>query len=243
MDSNPRILEKINEIKPDWNKVDASVTEFVKKAATGLIGFSIEFVVGVFSGLINFFMGIIFAVYMLSQKEKFLSQIKRICVTYISKEKCEKIFKIGSITNDTFKKFFGGQFIEAILLGVMCFIGMTIFKMPYALTISVLIGVTALIPVFGAFFGTGIGAILILAVDPVKAFWFIIYILVIQQIDGNLIYPKVVGDSVGLPAIWVMLAVLVGGNSLGIIGMLVGVPIASVIYKLIKEKVNKGEKA
>lgn len=243
MDSNPRILEKINEIKPDWNKVDASVTEFVKKAATGLIGFSIEFVVGVFSGLINFFMGIIFAVYMLSQKEKFLSQIKRICVTYISKEKCEKIFKIGSITNDTFKKFFGGQFIEAILLGVMCFIGMTIFKMPYALTISVLIGVTALIPVFGAFFGTGIGAILILAVDPAKAFWFVIYILVIQQIDGNLIYPKVVGDSVGLPAIWVMLAVLVGGNSLGIIGMLVGVPIASVIYKLIKEKVNKGEKA
>lgn len=243
MDSNPRILEKINEIKPDWNKVDASVTEFVKKAATGLIGFSIEFVVGVFSGLINFFMGIIFAVYMLSQKEKFLSQIKRICVTYISKEKCEKIFKIGSITNDTFKKFFGGQFIEAILLGVMCFVGMTIFKMPYALTISVLIGVTALIPVFGAFFGTGIGAILILAVDPAKAFWFVIYILVIQQIDGNLIYPKVVGDSVGLPAIWVMLAVLVGGNSLGIIGMLVGVPIASVIYKLIKEKVNKGEKA
>ena len=125
----------------------------------------------------------------------------------------------------------------------MCFIGMTIFKMPYALTISVLIGVTALIPVFGAFFGTGIGAILILAVDPAKAFWFVIYILVIQQIDGNLIYPKVVGDSVGLPAIWVMLAVLVGGNSLGIIGMLVGVPIASVIYKLIKEKVNKGEKA
>lgn len=242
MDSNPRILEKINEIKPDWNKVDASVTEFVKKAATGLIGFSIEFVVGVFSGLINFFMGIIFAVYMLSQKEKLLSQFKRICAAYISKEKCEKVFKIGSITNDTFKKFFGGQFIEAILLGVMCFVGMTIFKMPYALTISVLIGVTALIPVFGAFFGTGIGAILILAVDPVKAFWFVIYILVIQQIDGNLIYPKVVGDSVGLPAIWVMLAVLVGGNSLGIIGMLIGVPIASVIYKLIKEKVNKGEK-
>lgn len=242
MENNPNIIEKINEIKPDWSKVDASVTEFVKKAATGLIGFSIEFVVGVFSGIINFFMGIIFAVYMLSQKEKLLSQFKRLCMTCISDEKCQKLFKIGSITNDTFKRFFGGQFIEAMLLGVMCFIGMTIFKMPYALTISVLIGVTALIPVFGAFFGTGIGAILILAVDPAKAFWFIIYILVIQQIDGNLIYPKVVGDSVGLPAIWVMLAVLVGGNSLGIIGMLIGVPIASVIYKLIKERVNKDEK-
>lgn len=243
MDNNPVILEKINEIKPDWNQVDASVTEFVKKAATGIIGFSIEFVIGLFSGIVNFFMGIIFAVYMLSQKEKLISQFKRICKAYMPDEKCQKLFKIGNITNDTFKKFFGGQFVEAILLGVMCFGGMTIFNMPYALTISVLIGVTALIPVFGAFFGTGIGAILILAIDPMKAFWFIIYILVIQQIDGNLIYPKIVGDSVGLPAIWVMLAVLVGGNSLGIIGMLIGVPIASVIYKLIKEKVNNGEKS
>lgn len=242
MDSNPALIEKINEVKPDWDKVDTNITEFIKNAATGLIGFSIEFVVGVFSGIVNFFIGIVFAVYMLSQKEKLLSQLKRVCKAYFSESKCEKMFKIGSITNDTFKRFFGGQFIEAILLGVMCFVGMSLFKMPYALTISVLIGVTALIPVFGAFFGTGIGAILILALNPTKAFWFVIYILVIQQIDGNLIYPKVVGNSVGLPAIWVMLAVLVGGNSLGIVGMLVGVPIASVMYKLIKERVSKFEK-
>ena len=121
------------------------------------------------------------------------------------------------------------------------FIGMQIFRMPYALTISVLIGVTALIPVFGAFFGTAIGAILILAVNPMQALWFVVFIIVLQQIDGNLIYPKIVGDSVGLPGIWVMLAVLLGGNSLGIIGMLVAVPIASVIYKLIQEKVNKNK--
>lgn len=115
---------------------------------------------------------------------------------------------------------------------------MNIFGMPYALTISVLVGVTALIPVFGAFFGTIIGAILILAVNPMQALWFIIYIIVLQQIDGNFIYPKIVGNSVGLPGIWVMLAVLVGGNSMGIIGMLIAVPIASVIYKLVKEYVD-----
>ena len=115
---------------------------------------------------------------------------------------------------------------------------MLILKIPYAVPIGILIGVTALIPVFGAFFGTAIGAILILAVDPMQAVWFVVYIIVLQQIDGNFIYPKVVGDSVGLPGIWVMLAVLVGGNSMGIIGMLIGVPIASVIYKLVKEYVN-----
>jgi len=194
-----------------------------------------------FSGVINLFMGFVFAIYMLLQKEKLIKQFKKLFKAYLPEDKSRKLFYIGTITNDTFKKFFGGQFIEAVLLGILCFIGMTIFKMPYALTISVVIGVTALIPVFGAFFGTIIGAILILAVNPTQAFWFVIYIVVIQQIDGNFIYPKVVGDSVGLPGIWVMLAVIVGGNSLGIVGMLIGVPVASIVYKLVKEYVNRNK--
>lgn len=238
MSNNPQVIEKINEFKPDWQQLDENVTTWIKSTATGIIGVSIDFVISFFSGVINFFMGVIFAVYMLMQKEKLVCQFKRVFRAYIPEEKCNSLFHIGQITNDTFKKFFGGQFIEAILLGILCFIGMTIFRMPYALTISVLVGVTALIPVFGAFFGTAIGAILILAVDPMQAVWFVVYIIVLQQIDGNFIYPKVVGDSVGLPGIWVMLAVLVGGNSMGIIGMLIGVPIASVIYKLVKEYVN-----
>lgn len=238
MSNNPQVIEKINEFKPDWQQLDENVTTWIKSTATGIIGVSIDFVISFFSGVINFFMGVIFAVYMLMQKEKLVCQFKRVFRAYILEEKCNSLFHIGQITNDTFKKFFGGQFIEAILLGILCFIGMTIFRMPYALTISVLVGVTALIPVFGAFFGTAIGAILILAVDPMQAVWFVVYIIVLQQIDGNFIYPKVVGDSVGLPGIWVMLAVLVGGNSMGIIGMLIGVPIASVIYKLVKEYVN-----
>ncbi|MGN1012345.1 MAG: AI-2E family transporter [Clostridia bacterium] len=238
MSNNPQVIEKINEFKPDWQQLDENVTTWIKSTATGIIGVSIDFVISFFSGVINFFMGVIFAVYMLMQKEKLVYQFKKLFRAYIPEEKCNSLFHIGQITNDTFKKFFGGQFIEAILLGILCFIGMTIFRMPYALTISVLVGVTALIPVFGAFFGTAIGAILILAVDPMQAVWFVVYIIVLQQIDGNFIYPKVVGDSVGLPGIWVMLAVLVGGNSMGIIGMLIGVPIASVIYKLVKEYVN-----
>ena len=235
----PEITEKITSYQPDWTALEANLTSIIKTAATGIIGVSIDFVVGLFSGVVNFVMAFVFAIYMLMQKEGLIHQFKRVLRAYIPANKIEKVLHVGSITNDTFKKFFGGQFIEAILLGVLCFIGMKIFGMPYALTISVLVGVTALIPVFGAFFGTAIGAILILAVDPMKAVWFVVYIIVLQQIDGNLIYPKIVGNSVGLPGIWVMLAVLIGGNSLGVIGMLVGVPIASVIYKLIKEYVDK----
>ena len=235
----PEITEKITSYQPDWAALESDITKIIKTAATGIIGISIDFVVGLFSGVVNLVMGFVFAIYMLMQKEGLIQQSKRVLRAYLPENKSEKVLRIGSITNDTFKKFFGGQFIEAILLGVLCFIGMKIFGMPYALTISVLVGVTALIPVFGAFFGTAIGAILILAVYPMKAVWFVVYIIVLQQIDGNLIYPKIVGDSVGLPGIWVMLAVLIGGNSLGVIGMLVGVPIASVVYKLIKEHVNK----
>ena len=239
MSNNPEIVEKINEFKPDWQQIYDETGTWIKSMATGIIGVSIDVFVSIFSGIINFFMGIIFAVYMLMQKEKLTCQLKRVIRACMPEDKAQRLMYIGYVTNDTFKKFFGGQFVEAILLGVLCFIGMSIFKMPYALTISVLVGVTALIPVFGAFFGTAIGAILILAVDPMQAIWFVIFIIVLQQIDGNFIYPKIVGDSVGLPGIWVMLAVLVGGNSLGIIGMLIGVPIASVVYKLIREYVQK----
>lgn len=239
MSNNPEIVEKINEFKPDWQQIYDETGTWIKSMASGIIGVSIDVIISIFSGIINFFMGIIFAVYMLMQKEKLTCQLKRVIRACMPEDKAQRLMYIGHVTNDTFKKFFGGQFVEAVLLGVLCFIGMSIFKMPYALTISVLVGVTALIPVFGAFFGTAIGAILILAVDPMQAIWFVIFIIVLQQIDGNFIYPKIVGDSVGLPGIWVMLAVLVGGNSLGIIGMLIGVPIASVVYKLIREYVQK----
>lgn len=237
--NNPQILEKINEFTPNWKEVDANATEWVKNAATGIIGAGFTLIKGVVSGVINFIMGIIFAVYMLAQKEKLLEQFKKLTRSFLSEEKANKLFHIGSVTNDTFKSFIGGQFIEALILGVLCFISMTIFRMPYALSISVVVGLSNIIPIFGPWFGGAIGAIIILGSNPMQALWFIVMAIVLQQIDGNLIYPKVVGDRVGLPAIWVMLAVLVGGNGFGIIGMFVGVPVASVIYKLLKERVEK----
>ena len=240
--NNPEILEKVKSFTPNWEELDANTTEWIKNAASGLIGVGFTLVKGVIGAIVNFVMGIIFAVYMLAQKEKLIEQFKKLIRSFLSEERAEKLFYVGRVTNTTFKSFVGGQFIEAVILGVLCFICMTIFKMPYALSISVVIGLSNIIPVFGPWVGGIIGAIILLGVNPIQALWFIVLAIVLQQIDGNLIYPKVVGDRVGLPAIWVMLAVLVGGNGFGIVGMFVAVPIASVIYKLLKERVaKKGE--
>ena len=240
--NNPEILEKVKSFTPNWEELDANTTEWIKNAASGLIGVGFTLVKGVIGAIVNFVMGIIFAVYMLAQKEKLIEQFKKLIRSFLSEERAEKLFYVGRVTNTTFKSFVGGQFIEAVILGVLCFICMTIFKMPYALSISVVIGLSNIIPVFGPWDGGIIGAIILLGVNPIQALWFIVLAVVLQQIDGNLIYPKVVGDRVGLPAIWVMLAVLVGGNGFGIVGMFVAVPIASVIYKLLKERVaKKGE--
>ena len=237
--NNPEIIERVKSFTPNWEELDANTTEWIKNAASGLIGVGFSLVKGVIGAIVNFIMGIIFAVYMLAQKEKLIEQFKKLIRSFLSEEKANKLFYIGNVTNTTFKSFIGGQFIEAIILGILCFICMTIFKMPYALSISVVVGLSNIIPVFGPWFGGIIGAIIILGVNPMKALWFIVLAIVLQQIDGNLIYPKVVGDRVGLPGIWVMLAVLVGGNGFGIVGMFVAVPIASVIYKLLKERVSK----
>ena len=161
----------------------------------------------------------------------------------MKKEKADKICDFCKITNDTFSSFLGSQFLEACILGILCFVGMVIFKFPYALTVSVLVGVTALIPVFGAFIGVAVGAVLILVINPTQAFWFVIYFIILQQIEGNLIYPKVVGNSVGLPAMWVMVAVTIGCTAMGVFGMIIGVPIATVAYKYLRKDVNKNLKS
>ncbi len=239
--NNPQIIEKIKSFTPNWEELDASTTEMVKNAASGIIGVGFSFVKGVVGVVINFMMGIIFAVYMLAQKERLVDQFKKLMISFLSEKRANKLFYIGNVINDTFKNFIGGQFIEAIILGVLCFICMTIFKMPYVLSISVVVGLSNIIPVFGPWVGGIIGAIIILGTNPIQALWFILLAIILQQIDGNLIYPKVVGDRVGLPGIWVMLAVLVGGNGFGIIGMFVGVPVASVIYRLLKERVYQNK--
>ncbi len=190
------------------------------------IGITTSFV----SGIVNFFVALIFSIYILAQKEVFGAAVKKLLYAIFRPETVNNILGFSSLVNRTFTNFVTGQLTEAVIIGVLCFIGMLIFKFPYAAVIAVLVGFTALIPVFGAFIGTGIGAFLILLDTPIKALWFVVFIIILQQLENNLIYPKVVGKSVGLPAVFVLMAVTIGASSFGIMGMLISVPTVSVIY-------------
>jgi len=168
-----------------------------------------------------------------------MRQAKKLLYAFLSETRADRFMEICSLTNKIFSRFIAGQCTEAIILGLMFFIFMSIFGFPYAVVISALVTCTALIPIFGAFIACIVGAFLILLTNPVKAFWFIVLFLVLQQIEGNLIYPRVVGKSVGLPALWVMTAVMVGGSTIGIAGMIISVPLCSILYVLLRESIDK----
>lgn len=240
-----KLIEQYNDKIPDINNIIQesnidieNIKSQIINQISGLLTSSISIISNIISAIANFFIGIIFAIYLLIDKEKLQNQAKKILYAYINKEKADKIMKIGITSNNTFRNFFTIQFLEAIILGSLCMIGMLILKIPYAVPIGILVGVTALIPIVGAFIGVIIGAILILSVEPIKSITFILFFLILQQIEGNLIYPRVVGNSVGLPGMWVLVAVTIGGNLGGILGMLIGVPIASIVYTLLREDVN-----
>lgn len=240
-----RLIEQYGEKIPDINNMiqEANIDiegikDQIVNQISGLLTSSISIIGNIVSAIVNFFIGIVFAIYLLIDKEKLQNQAQKILYAYLRKEKADKIVKIGSVSNSTFRNFFTVQCLEATILGILCMIGMLILKIPYAVSIGILIGVTALIPIVGAFIGVMIGAILILSVEPIKVITFVIFFLILQQIEGNLIYPRVVGSSVGLPGMWVLVAVTVGGSLGGIFGMLIGVPIASIVYTLLKEDVN-----
>lgn len=238
LNNYPEINDMITNINIDWNNIDEETMNLLQNWVTTILSSSVSILVSIFSGLTNFVIGLIFAVYILLQKEKLGAQFKKLIKAYLPEKMEQNILKLCATANNAFTKFITGQVTEAFILGVLCFIGMIIFGMPYALTISVLIGVTALIPIFGAFIGAGIGFLLIAVQNPALAIGFVIYIIVLQQIEGNIIYPKVVGNSVGLPGIWVMVAVTLGGALWGIMGIVVSVPVASIIYALLRENVN-----
>lgn len=217
-----------------WKEVLQVVGQLIGKSVTGILSVTVNITNMIF----NFVVALVLAIYLLANKEKLILQSKKLLFAFLKKDVVEKILEVGRLTNVTFSSFIGGQCTEAIILGILCFIGMNIFKMPYALLISVLISVTSLIPVFGAFIGTIPAVFIILIINPIKAIWFVIFIIVLQQLEGNIIYPKVVGSSVGLSAIWVMVAITVGGSAFGLIGMLIGVPTVSVIYQLVSNATN-----
>ena len=240
---NGTFLEKYEkEIENVWNNMSDTVIPILKSGAMGVLNTGIGVVSGVVSGVANFVIAFIFSIYILMQKEKLGSQFKRMMLAFMPSERVEKVISILSLTNSTFASFITGQCLEACILGTMFIIAMTILKIPYALLIGILIAFTALIPIVGAFIGCVVGAFLIVIVSPVKALIFIILFLILQQIEGNLIYPHVVGNSVGLPSIWVLVAVTVGGGIMGITGMIIFIPVFSVAYALIREYVRGKEK-
>ena len=230
---------ELPEILLDTGKLTDIAKDIISNYGSNVLDTTVNVTTSIVSAVVNIVLAIVFAIYLLAQKEGFGRQAKKSALAIFGAERAKKIVSFADFTNNVFTKFVTGQLTEACIIGVLCFVGMSIFRMPYAGIVSILVGFTALIPIFGAFIGTGIGAFLILLENPIKAFWFIVFIIVLQQLEGNLIYPKVVGKSVGLPGIWVLAAVTIGGGLFGVLGMLFSVPVCSVLYALFREFVNK----
>ena len=224
---------------PELSMNVEDATKFITKLLTSngdsVVNTTINITTSILGALVNILLALVFSVYMLAQKEKLLAQSKRLLLAALPKKAGERTMHILKLTNGAFSSFVTGQVTEAFILGTLCCLGMLILRLPYALPVSVIISFTSLIPIFGAWIGAATGAFLIVFVSPVKALTFLIFLLILQQVEGNLIYPKVVGKSVGLPGLWVLAAVTVGGGAFGVLGMLLGVPVCSVIYALVQD--------
>ena len=238
----PELADRAKELEAmeiNWDSVISTVVDFLRNGAGDVLTSTVSVASSIIGGIVNMVIAFIFALYILAQKEKLGNQCVRIISAYLPEKVGERILEICSMLHKNFSSFITGQCLEAVILGTLFVISMTIFRMPYALMIGVLIAFTALIPIVGAFIGCFVGAFLILIDNPLLALWFVILFLVIQQIEGNLIYPKVVGNSVGLPSIWVLMAVSLGGSLFGVAGMLFFIPLLSTVYALIRNSVNR----
>ena len=237
--NNKQIAEWIQNLEFDWNSIIGTAVDFLKNGAGNVLNSTVAMARTVVNVLMNFFIALVFAVYILLQKEKLTVQVQKVFYAFLSAKMVKKVLEVCSLSYRTFASFVTGQCLEAVILGTMFFVSMTLFRFPYAMLIGILIAFTALIPIFGAFIGCVVGTFLILVVDPMKGLAFIVLLLVLQQIEGNLIYPHVVGNSVGLPSIWVLVAVTVGGSLMGVVGMLIFIPLTSVVYALFRQTVYK----
>ncbi len=235
----PEITDYLMSIELNWTDITQKAMAFLQNSAAGLLRSTWGMASSVIGGITTAAIGLIFSVYILAEKEKLGMQFKKIIYAYLPEHVVAHILKVSRLSAKTFSGFISGQCTEAVAFGLLCYLAMTIFDFPYAVCVSVLIGFMTLLPVVGAFLGTALGAILIMVSSPVKAIWFVVMIIILQQIDGNLIYPRIVGSSVGLPSMWVLVAVTVGGSLMGVFGMLVFVPLVSVLYALFRENVYK----
>ena len=235
----PQVKDWINSISIDWSALANKLVGYITSGASNLVGGTFSFVSALAGSITNATIGTIFAVYILINKETLKRQLRSFLNAALPRNVIDKLFYVAHLTKTTFESFVTGQCLEACILGTLCWIGMLILRLPYAPMIGALVAFMALIPIVGAFFSMGIGAFMIFMVNPMQALWFVIFLLILQQIEGNLIYPHVVGSQVGLPGMWVLAFITVGGAISGLIGMLFAVPVGSVIYALAKEWVRK----
>ena len=238
-----QILEMFPELQNgfDFSNISSQVEQLIKTILGGLggaVGSIMNAVTSVASIVVNVMIGLIFSLYVLLDKEGLGRRCKTLISTYLSKV-ADKVFYVVEVLDESFHSFIVGQCIEAVVLGTLCIIGMWIFRFPYAVMIGVFIGFTALIPIAGAYIGAAVGAIMILTVSPLQAIQFLVFIVVLQQLEGNLIYPRVVGQSIGLPGIWVLTAITIGGGVLGVGGMLLAVPVFAAAYRLLREDIAR----
>ena len=236
----PMVREWVQALEIDWAAVAQRALNFVTSGVGDVFNFSITAVGVVSQALVNLVIAMVFAIYILASRENLLRQARQVLNTYCKNQ--HWLAWIGNaflVLNETFARFVAGQCTEAVILGSLCALGMLILRIPYATMVGTLVGATALIPIFGAYIGAIIGSFMILTVEPVKVVVFLIFLVILQQLEGNLIYPRVVGSSIGLPGIWVFAAVTVGGRICGVLGMLLGVPLMASVYKLIKEDIRR----
>ncbi len=236
-------IESLKNFTVDWEKVFSELTTYLKEGSANVDGSSVvDTVTGVgtsvVSTVMNTFLGLVVAVYILAQKER-IGRFTRRCIdAFLPQKAASGLARIASMASETFSNFVAGQLADSCILGILCYICMRIFRFPYPEVISVVIGVTSLVPMVGSFIGEVIGALLILIVSPLKALLFVVMVLAIQQVDGAFIYPRIVGRSVGLPGVAVFCAVIVGGNVAGVIGAMIGVPVCALVYALLREAVD-----
>jgi len=233
-----RFVQLDNLFDMPLNDMISSVAEWFSKTAPEFFGNTLNATISIASGVANVFMAFILSLYLLASKEKYVTQYRKVCVALCSKKVYERIFYIMDKVNVTFTNFISGQLLEACILGGIFYVAMLLLRIPYALLISCCIAVTSIVPIFGAMIGMCFGFILILAINPIQSIIFFVVFQLIQQFEGNVIYPRVVGNSVGLPGIWVLLSILVFGGMYGLMGMLIAVPTTAVIYTLIRESIN-----
>ena len=242
LNENPEMMEWLSNNTSfdsiNWSDLIQKAITWISGSLNNIVDLTITTVIGLGTGIFNAVLSIVFALYCLSRKEILARQGRRLLYAFLPEHAGDEAVRILRMSNTTFSNFISGQCLEALILGSMFAVTMAIFKMPYIPLISVIIAITALVPIVGAFAGCAVGAFFILVDDPMMALWFVVLFLVLQQIEGNLIYPKVVGSSIGLPGMWVLLAVAVGGSISGVGGMLLMIPLMSVLYALVREITN-----